>query len=106
MPAVDGPGKWQVSSGGGSQPEWARDGHELFFLGPDYKLRVANVDLGKDSEFGLPEPLFLLPGAKPGTAYDIGPEGRILVRAQLSEGDSESFTLVLNWPRLLEEPPR
>jgi Tol biopolymer transport system component len=106
VPALDGPGKWLVSSRGGFKPRWGPGGRELFFMGLDNELSVARVDLGKDPEFGLPEPLFPLPGAKPGTAYDVGPDGRILVRAQPSGGDSGSLTLVQNWPRLLEETSR
>ncbi len=28
-------GKWQVSTNGGAQPQWRRDGKELFYLSPD-----------------------------------------------------------------------
>lgn len=90
---------------GGAEPRWGPASDELFFLGSDHKLRVVKVDLG-DLEFGLPEPLFHLPAAKHGTAYDIGLDGRILVTAQFPEGGSHSFHLVQNWPRLLEKPPR
>jgi serine/threonine-protein kinase len=27
-------GRWQVSTGGGSRPLWARNGEELFYLNP------------------------------------------------------------------------
>ena len=27
-------GRWQVSTGGGTQPLWARNGQELFYLAP------------------------------------------------------------------------
>ena len=30
--------KWQVSKGGGQQPQWRRDGCELFYIGADKKL--------------------------------------------------------------------
>jgi eukaryotic-like serine/threonine-protein kinase len=41
FPAVDS-GKWQVSTNGGTQPLWARGGHELFYVAPDAALmRVA-----------------------------------------------------------------
>ena len=106
VPAVDGPGRWQISTAGGFEPRWGATGREIYFLAPHYELRVAAVDLDKGPKFGIPEPLFVLPGAKPGTTYGIGPDGSVLVRAQPSDGGSESLRLVLNWPRLLEEPPR
>jgi Tol biopolymer transport system component/predicted Ser/Thr protein kinase len=107
VPASDRQGKWQVSSRGGFAPRWGPAGRELFFLGLDYELTVARVDLGKDDpRFGLPEPLFLVPGANPGTDYDIARDGRILVKIQPKEANAATLTLVRNWPRLLEEPPR
>jgi serine/threonine protein kinase len=36
--------KWQVSTAGGFQPQWRRDGGELYYLGPDLKLMAAGVD--------------------------------------------------------------
>jgi Tol biopolymer transport system component/predicted Ser/Thr protein kinase len=105
--AFEGPGKWQVSSQGGYAPRWGPGGSELFFEGLDYELHVVKVDLGNEPEFGLPEPLFaLLKGASGRRDYDIGRDGRILVNAQEWESLPGSLRLVVNWPRLLEEPSR
>ena len=104
VPALDGREKWQVSSGGGFEPRWSPDGRELFFLGIDNGLRVVAVAPGAAPEFGLPERLFVVEGARPRKSYDIGAAG-ILVRARLPEGETQSFTLVQNWPRLLDGPP-
>ena len=30
--------KWMVSRGGGVQPRWRRDGKELFYISPDWKM--------------------------------------------------------------------
>jgi eukaryotic-like serine/threonine-protein kinase len=39
-----GPGsRIQVSSGGGSQPRWRRDGQELFYLSPELKIMAAQI---------------------------------------------------------------
>ena len=38
-----GEGKWQVSTQGGVQPEWRRDGRELFYLAPDGNLVAATI---------------------------------------------------------------
>ena len=37
-------GKWQISTGGGEQPSWRRDGKELFYVGEGQKLIVVGVD--------------------------------------------------------------
>lgn len=82
-------------------------GRELFFKGLDSELRVVKVELGKDHAFGLPESLFALPeSASTTAAYNIGPDGKLLVTVQVTEGHAGSFRLVQNWPRLLEQPPR
>lgn len=51
--------QWRVSTDGGSQARWRRDGHELFYLAPDRTLMAAVVN-GQGSEFsiGAVEPLF------------------------------------------------
>ena len=38
--------KWQVSKGGGRQPQWRRDGRELFYIAPDRKLIGVAVETG------------------------------------------------------------
>jgi Tol biopolymer transport system component len=107
VPAFEGPGKWLVSNQGGTAPTWGPGGDELFFEGLDSTLHVVKVALGDEPEFGLPESLFALPeGATWWAAYDVGPDGRILVKAPESESRPGDLRLVVNWPRLLEEPSR
>jgi Tol biopolymer transport system component len=43
QPFPEPTGKWQVSTGGGVQPRWRADGHELYFIAPDGKLMAASV---------------------------------------------------------------
>lgn len=43
FPNVDG-GLWQVSTGGGVQPLWARSGRELFYIAPDDALMAVPVE--------------------------------------------------------------
>jgi Tol biopolymer transport system component len=37
-------GLWQVSTGGGTQPLWAKKGHELFYLASDGALMSVRVE--------------------------------------------------------------
>jgi Tol biopolymer transport system component len=101
-PASGDEERWQVSRRGGYMPAWAPDGDELFFLGLDNELRVVELDLRGTPEFGLPESLFSLPGALFGVSYQVGFDGRILVRVQPSGGGAESLTLIQGWSQLLE----
>jgi serine/threonine-protein kinase len=53
-----GGGKWQVSDGGGGQPQWSRDGRELFYRTDD-GLMVADVGTDRETfRAGKPRPLF------------------------------------------------
>jgi hypothetical protein len=53
--------KWQVSTGGGRQPMWRRDGRELYFVTSDGRLYAVEVHAGPTFEFSTPRPLFTMP---------------------------------------------
>jgi len=98
-------GKWQVSTGGGAQPQWRRDGKELFYLAPDRKLMAVEVN-GAGPTFvpGVPKPLFeahfstLFPGAPGATYYAVTGDGqRFLVNTLAGDSTPVPFTIVLNW---------
>ena len=50
--------KRQISTSGGAQPQWRRDGTELFYLARDGTLMAVDVKSGARFEPGLPKPLF------------------------------------------------
>jgi Tol biopolymer transport system component len=93
-------GKWQISAGGGTSPQWRHDGKELFYLGPESKLVAVPVTLSaKGFETGTAKVVFQnpniqLPGISAGTAYRVSPDGqRFLVT--LLTGLQESSPIVL-----------
>ena len=54
--------KFQISTGGGTYPQWGPGGRELFYVSPDLKLMAVSLKLGADSvEPSTPRELFLLP---------------------------------------------
>ncbi len=94
-------GKWKISSGGGIQPRWRRDGKELFYLSPEGKVMAAEVRAGSAFDAGIPRSLFDLPS---GSAeferldYDVSADGqRFLVNAPAGKKAPSSITLVQNW---------
>ena len=101
-------GKWQVSTGGGAQPQWRRDGKELFYLTPDRKIMAVDVN-GAGSTFvaGIPQPLFdarvstLFPGGGGGAGgisyYAASGDGQRFLLNTLGGDSSVPFTVVLNW---------
>jgi len=51
-------GMWQITTTGGTQPNWRPDGRELFYLAPDGTLMAVPVTSGDRFEFGKATPLF------------------------------------------------
>ena len=101
----EGSSKFQVSSSGGVQPRWRRDGKELFYIAADGKLMSSDVQTTPTFHAGIPRALFdphiaRSSGAPFATRYDVTPDGqRFLVNSTgLPEpGASEGITVVLNW---------
>ncbi len=53
-----GAGKFRVSTDGGSQPRWRRDGKELFFISATARLMAVDVKTAPSFESGTPQELF------------------------------------------------
>ena len=95
-------GKWQVSTNGGVQPRWRRDGKEMFYIAPDGTLMAAPVQAsGLTFEAGAPAALFRpqIVGAGSNTQkaqYAVSADGRFLINVSTEEAASP-ITLILNW---------
>jgi serine/threonine protein kinase len=98
-------GKWQVSTNGGAQPQWRRDGKELYYLTPDRKLMAVDVNgTGSNFTVGVPRVLFearvptTYPGGIGAPYYAVTGDGqRFIVDALTGESTSVPLTVVLNW---------
>ena len=89
--------KWTISTAGGSQPVWRRDGKELFYLAADNKLMVVPVKVGAGFEAGVPTALFRIDPAVE-HAYDVTSDGqRFLVNTNVTRAESLPITVVVNW---------
>jgi Tol biopolymer transport system component len=104
-------GKWQVSTGGGLQPRWRRDGKELYYIAPDQKLMAVPIrgETGRgDSALEVSQPLALFQtqmfeaGAfvlSDRQQYDVTADGqRFLINTPVEGSASAPLTVVLNWP--------
>jgi serine/threonine-protein kinase len=95
-------GRVVVSSGGGVEPLWSRDGRQIFYRGPR-AIVVATLSLSGDPEVVARDTMmaddFLSNPFHP--MYDVTPDGKRLL---LLEGDSNQrqLTVILNWTRSLE----
>ena len=95
-----GGGKWQVSTGGGAQPHWRRDGKELYFIAPDRKLMAVDVKLGSTFEMGTPKALFQTQVSAFGSPnrYDAAADGqRFLVNSSVQEQSRTPIVVTVNW---------
>ncbi len=93
-------GKWQISTNGGSEPQWGPGGDELYFLGTDLKMMRVTVQTGETFDAGIPEPLFPV-RLRPITTRNrfvvpSGGEGFLLL-SSLREDTTPPTTVVLNW---------
>ncbi len=95
--------RFQVSTNGGYQPKWSRDGKELFYVAPDKKLMVVQVKAeGTRFEVSVPQPLFdMRIGNLPGNGspfYDVTSDGRRFIVSTVVEDTAPTpMTVVLNW---------
>jgi len=108
-------GNWLISTDGGTQPRWRRDGRELFYISGDSKLMSVVVTTTPAFEKeGSPRALFSAPVAAGGLAgdtvvsrYDVTRDGRrFLIDATAMTGSATRpapITVVLNWPALMEK---
>jgi Tol biopolymer transport system component len=94
-----GPGGYvQVSTTGGTDPEWRADGLEIFYIGPGERLMAVPVEMNaraKTLTMGTPSVLCPL---RPGSYYAPSRDGqRFLVNTSLEDNPTAPITVVLNW---------
>jgi len=95
-------GKMQISTDGGLEPVWARDGRELFYRNGD-KVMVTAVET--QPVFAASKPKLLFEGHyDPGILaferdYDVSPDGQrfLMVKASDQESVATQLNVVLNW---------
>jgi Tol biopolymer transport system component len=107
QPFPAGDGRWQISRGGGRQPQWRADGRELFFVSRDKHLMAVEIDVsGSQLVHGAARPLIdNVRGAEAerthhGVPYAVTADGeRFIVAAPVDA--IRPISVVLNWPALL-----
>jgi Tol biopolymer transport system component len=99
FPASGGP--IRVSTSGGAQPQWRRDGRELFYIAADRKLMAVEVKLGETFEAKAPQPLFttrMLTITEFRNHYVVAGDGqRFLVNSLIEETATGTINVFVNW---------
>jgi len=101
-------GRWQISSAGGLQPVWRRDGKGIFYLALDNALMSAPVSLSTNSvEVGAVRQLFRVPRLVGATgnfnAYDVAPDGQRFLALEAPQSTPPIITVVTNWTEELKK---
>jgi serine/threonine-protein kinase len=89
-------GHWQVSTGGGTRPLWARSGQELVYVSPTGALMRVGVERGPSWAATTPtllikEGYFTTPG-NTGRTYDISPDGQRFLMVKEGGGTDQTAT--------------
>jgi eukaryotic-like serine/threonine-protein kinase len=95
-------GRIQISSAGGAQPRWSRDGRQIFYVQLDRKLMAVNFD-PRTGSAGAPRVLFQTRIVATNFAlfqYDVSPDGRFLINS-FPSNSSSPLTLLTGWTALL-----
>ena len=111
FPDID-TGRWQVSTGGGSRPLWARSGEELFYLAPDGAVMRVAVKGAATFRADTPTRLFQGPYFAPATGrifrtYDVSPDAQRFLMIKEGGGAEDtsaapSLIVVQNWTEELK----
>ncbi len=106
-------GHWQVSTGGGTQPLWARSGQELFYVSPTGALM--RVGVARGASWAATQPTLVVKegyftnvrNIAPPRVYDIAPDGQRFLLIKEGEGSDQnaapaSLIVVQHWTEELK----
>ncbi len=110
-PFPDAARRIRVTSEGGAQPRWSRDGKDLFYVRLGQLVAVSVSWTGDEPAFGQGRPLFALPlfaqgdsGFDVATRYNVAPDGRFLALLRARTEAPDPVVLILNWAEALKKP--
>jgi serine/threonine-protein kinase len=107
FPDVDS-GKWPVSTGGGEEPRWSRDGRTLFFIS-DQKLLAAEVATEPTFSSRPAQKAFDLVDYQPTGVpfpFDVSPDGKRILLDRSAARRRADIVVVQNWLVDLEQHAR
>ena len=106
FPGVDS-GRWQVSTGGGTDPRWAPDSRELFYVNAEGRIVAVPVQPGPGFVAGNPQVVVdgsfttTIPGLI-GRLYDVSRDGQRFLLLKGAEGAEQKaaprqIVVITNW---------
>lgn len=105
---VEGGGRVQISSNGGTFPRWRGDGREITYIAGGRTMMAAAVTMnGSDLVVAAPARLFDVDfGSSAGPIYDVSADGSRFVVAARAVPLMPTITVLQNWPQLLPASKR
>jgi serine/threonine-protein kinase len=92
-------GRWQISTDGGDEPVWSRNGRELYYRNGD-KMMAVPIQTTPTFTAGAPKTLFEGQFTRLGwlrANYDVSRDGRFLMIKGEEQPFPTTINLVLNW---------
>ena len=103
--------RYRVSSAGGMQPRWSRDGKELYFVQADQMMAATVLPKGEDLAVSQAQPLFKVyfytrmnPGFDLVAPYAVTPDGKFVCFVREGKEASPPLVVVQNWREGLKRP--
>jgi Tol biopolymer transport system component len=93
-------GKWKVSTAGGKFPVWSRSAHQLFFLGDDDRIMMADFAAQGDTfSPGVPRPWSSTRIRRNGVrqVYDLAPDGKHIAMFPAPAEGPPQVTFIFNF---------
>lgn len=96
-------GKWQISTEGGTEPVWSRNGRELFYRSSNNKMMAVEIKTKPSFASGSPRMLFDVGPYMPATGpfsypfpnYDVSGDGQRFL--MITRESKPQINVVLNW---------
>ena len=108
QPFPTGAGRWQVSTAGGTRPNWRKDGKELFFFSPEQQVMAVDVTQKgaiASLQLGTPHALFKASTVNSVSGpYTVSADGKKFVMSTVPpQSITEPLTLITNWTADLKQ---
>ena len=98
--------KERISDGGGSEPRWNKNGHELFYMTPERSLMSITIEFKPDFKKGEAVPLMSIPKLQFSNynSYEVSKDGlRFLTAKPIDDKKPYPIDVVVNWPGKLKK---